>query len=71
MALAPIRCYRRAKDRLDKLANVHGWVIHDTRRTIATGLADAGVSIEVAANEVSEAYLKTKKERMGHLLERV
>ena len=29
------------------------------------------VSIEVAANEVSEAYLKTKKERMGHLLERV
>ena len=29
------------------------------------------VPIEVAANEVSAAYLKTKKERLGHLLEKV
>ena len=29
------------------------------------------VAIEVAANEVSAGYLKTKKERMGHLLEKV
>lgn len=29
------------------------------------------VPIEVAANEVSASYLKTKKERMGHLLEKV
>jgi 3,4-dihydroxy 2-butanone 4-phosphate synthase/GTP cyclohydrolase II len=27
--------------------------------------------IEVAANEVSASYLKTKKDRMGHLLEKV
>ncbi len=29
------------------------------------------VPIEVAANEVSASYLKTKKDRMGHLLEKV
>lgn len=31
----------------------------------------ARVPIEVAANESSEAYLRTKKERLGHLLEKV
>ncbi len=29
------------------------------------------VPIEIAANDVSAAYLKTKKERLGHLLEKV
>lgn len=29
------------------------------------------VPIEVAANEISASYLKTKKERLGHLLEKV
>ena len=29
------------------------------------------VPIEIAANEASASYLKTKKDRMGHLLERV
>jgi 3,4-dihydroxy 2-butanone 4-phosphate synthase/GTP cyclohydrolase II len=29
------------------------------------------VPIEIAANDVSEAYLRTKKQRLGHLLEKV
>jgi 3,4-dihydroxy 2-butanone 4-phosphate synthase/GTP cyclohydrolase II len=31
----------------------------------------ARVGIEIAANDVSAAYLRTKKERLGHLLEKV
>ncbi|HLE70966.1 MAG TPA: GTP cyclohydrolase II, partial [Vicinamibacteria bacterium] len=38
----------------------------------AYGLAiTARIPIEIAANEVSAGYLRTKKERLGHLLEKV
>jgi integrase len=37
----------RAKDRLDEVSGVAGWVIHDLRRTCATGLQKLGVRLEV------------------------
>ena len=44
------------KDILDKRSGVGGWVIHDIRRTVATGMADVGVQphvIEAVLNHVS------------------
>jgi integrase len=44
------------KDALDKRSGVSGWVIHDLRRTVATGMADIGVQphiIEAILNHVS------------------
>jgi len=37
----------RAKDRLDEQSGVSGWVLHDLRRTVATGLQRLGVRLEV------------------------
>jgi integrase len=36
-----------AKDRLDQLAPIASWVIHDFRRTVATGLQKLGVGLQV------------------------
>ena len=44
------------KDDLDKRSGVSGWVIHDIRRSVATGMADIGIAphiIEAVLNHVS------------------
>jgi hypothetical protein len=44
------------KGELDKRSGVAGWVVHDIRRTVATGMADIGIPphiIEAALNHVS------------------
>jgi len=41
-----------------KRAGLEGYGLHITGR----------VSIEVPANEINERYLRTKKEKMGHLI---
>jgi integrase len=44
------------KDIFDKRSGVNGWVIHDLRRTVATGMADIGIQphiIEAVLNHVS------------------
>jgi hypothetical protein len=41
---------------LDQRAGVRGWVIHDIRRTVATGMAEIGILphvIEAVLNHVS------------------
>ena len=45
-----------SKDILDKRSGVSDWVVHDIRRTVATGMADIGVQphiIEAVLNHVS------------------
>jgi integrase len=44
---APVGGFSRIKARLDALSGVEGWVIHDVRRTVATGLQRLGVRLEV------------------------
>ena len=44
------------KDELDKRSGVSSWVIHDIRRSVATGMADIGIAphiIEAVLNHVS------------------
>ena len=44
------------KDELVKRSGVVGWVIHDIRRSVATGMADIGIAphiIEAVLNHVS------------------
>jgi integrase len=44
------------KDELDKRSGVSNWVIHDIRRSVATGMADIGIAphiIEAVLNHVS------------------
>jgi integrase len=43
----PIGNWAKAKERLDKATGVTGWVIHDIRRTVATGLQKLGVQLPV------------------------
>lgn len=48
--------YSRSKERLDEASGVTDWVIHDLRRTVATGMANIGVQphiIEAILNHVS------------------
>jgi integrase len=43
----PIINFVRLKERLDKLCGVTDWVLHDTRRTVATGLQRLGINLQV------------------------
>ena len=55
----PINGFGKNKDRLDKLAGVAGWTVHDLRRTCASGMAKMGVSlpvIEKLLNHVSGSF---------------
>ena len=48
------------KDELDKRSGVGGWVIHDIRRSVATGMADIGI-----APHIIERCLTTSKRPQG------
>jgi integrase len=55
----PINGFGKNKERLDKLAGVAGWTVHDLRRTCASGLAKMGVGlpvIEKILNHVSGSF---------------
>jgi integrase len=43
----PFNGFSKAKDALDRLSGVTGWVLHDLRRTTATNLQKLGVRLEV------------------------
>jgi integrase len=54
-----INGFGKDKERIDKLAGVAGWTVHDLRRTCASGLAKMGVSlpvIEKILNHVSGSF---------------
>ena len=43
----PFNSWSKAKSKLDKLANIEPWTLHDLRRTYATNLQKLGVSLEI------------------------
>jgi integrase len=43
----PIASWHKAKPKLDQLAGVGGWIVHDLRRTCATGLQRLGTALQV------------------------
>jgi integrase len=52
----PVSGFGRVKDRLDKVGELSAWVVHDLRRTAASGMARLGVAphvIEKVLNHVS------------------
>jgi integrase len=54
----PVELGTRLKDRLDAAMGVDDWVLHDLRRTAATGMARIGIAphiVEAALNHVSGA----------------
>ena len=62
----------RAKDRLDAASGVDGWVLHDLRRTVATGLQRLGVRLETTEailNHVSAAALAAWGARLEAIVE--
>jgi integrase len=44
---SPFSGWSKAKGRLDAASDVRDWVLHDLRRTMATGLQRLGVRLEV------------------------
>jgi len=56
----PISGISKAKKRLDNVSSVHGWRNHDIRRTVATGLQQLGIRLEV-----TEAILSHKSGSKG------
>jgi integrase len=43
----PVSGWSRAKDRLDQMAMIDPWRLHDLRRTVATGMQKLGVGLQV------------------------
>jgi integrase len=56
--LKPVRGYTMAKDRIDKLSGISGWVFHDFRRTCATWLAKADFDPHIAEAVLGHAPVK-------------
>ena len=55
---APITCGSKIKGRLDAAMKAEPWRLHDLRRTVATGMAELGISphiVEAVLNHVSGA----------------
>jgi integrase len=58
-ATSPINGFGKDKERLDALSGMADWVLHDLRRTVASGMARLGVSlavIEKVLNHVSGSF---------------
>ena len=58
-ATSPINGFGKDKERLDDLSGMADWVLHDLRRTVASGMARLGVSlavIEKVLNHVSGSF---------------
>jgi integrase len=53
--IGPTKNIQHAKQRLDRLASVSDWTIHDLRRTAATGMARLGVAPHVIAEVLAHA----------------
>jgi integrase len=56
---APINGFGKPKQRLDKLCGFSDWVVHDIRRSVASGMARLGVGlpvIEKVLNHVSGSF---------------
>jgi integrase len=53
---SPVSGWSTVKARLDAKTGIRGWIIHDIRRTVVTGMVDIGVLphvVEVVVNHVS------------------
>jgi integrase len=58
-AETPLNGFGKNKDRIDELSGVSDWVVHDLRRTVASGMARLGISlsvIEKVLNHVSGSF---------------
>jgi integrase len=58
-AETPLNGFGKNKDRIDELSGVADWVVHDLRRTVASGMARLGISlaiIEKVLNHVSGSF---------------
>jgi integrase len=58
-AETPLNGFGKNKDRLDELSGASDWVVHDLRRTVASGMARLGISlaiIEKILNHVSGSF---------------
>lgn len=51
----PISGFSRAKRRLDELAELSGWRLHDLRRTAASGMAEIGIAPHVIEKVLNHA----------------
>jgi integrase len=51
----PYSAPKRLKERLDQLSGVVGWTIHDTRRTVRSGMARLGIHHDTAERVIGHA----------------
>jgi integrase len=47
--------FAKIKHRLDRVTGIEGWVLHDLRRTVATGLQKLGVALPVTESVLNHA----------------
>jgi integrase len=54
-AESPVNDFGKNKGRLDELSGVSDWVLHDLRRTVASGMARLGISLAVIEKVLNHA----------------
>ena len=62
----PISGWTKAKNRMDDLSGVSGWINHDLRRTLRTGLSELGVPRIVAERVLNHA----ERDRLADIYDR-
>lgn len=79
----PYAGHKRLKQRLDELSGVTGWIFHDLRRTVASGMAELKIPEEVVRRILNHAtkgitavynrhdYLDEKREALNAWAERL